>query len=54
MMNILNKLSIKTRLILLSITLLLTGLLTGGLGLYGMHQADMALNVLHHKGMIQR
>jgi methyl-accepting chemotaxis protein len=52
-MNILNNLSIKTRLILLSGSLLVTGLLIGGLGLYGMHRADTALNELHHKGMIQ-
>lgn len=52
-MNILNTLSIKTRLFLLSGSLLATGLLIGGLGLYGMHQADLALNTLNNKGMKQ-
>ena len=52
-MNILNKLSIKARLLLLSSSLLITGLLIGGLGLYGMNEADVALNDLHTNGMVQ-
>jgi len=50
-MNILNDLSIKTRLILLSGSLLITCLLVGGLGIIGMQRADVSLNTLHSKDM---